>query len=384
MRSRNDVHGHELTDTTCRRSASIGRRFYSADIATHQHRYIPGADVLLPDENDVGRFDHRIGCFDGTDQTTRLNHPERFRGHARECIIPFVMPTRFGALFALMVLGSAAAGCAKKTEQAAPVATPTVTVNRSDVAVGSPVDITYRFAVAPDAPPFTRDHIVFVHFLDVDREQMWDDDHFPPTPTRQWKPGTTIEYTRTMFVPKFPHVGTVNVEVGLYARESGERLPLAGEDTGLRAYRVASFNMSLQSDKVFVVFRDGWHQTEVEDGGHLEWQWSKKIGTIAFRNPKTDVMMLLEVDQPVKPFDQPQQVEVRVGDAVVDRFSLPSGERQLRRIPLSAAQLGTAENVEVSIVPDRTFVPAAVPSLRSTDARELGIRVFRAYVQGTS
>jgi hypothetical protein len=292
------------------------------------------------------------------------------------------MPKSFAAVFALIVMGCAVA-CSKKTEEASPVATPTVTLSRSDVAVGSPVDVTYRFVVASDAPPFADDYIVFVHFLDADREQMWDDDHSPPTPTRQWKPGTTIEYTRTMFAPKFPYTGPANVEVGLYSRESGERLPLAGQDTGLKAYRVASFNMSVQSDKVFVVFRDGWHQTEVDDGGHLEWQWSKKQGTIAFRNPKADVMLLLEVDQPVKALDPPQQVEVRTGGAVVDSFSLPPGDRQLRRIALSAAQLGTAENVEVLVVPDRTFVPAAVPSLRSTDSRELGIRVFRAYVQET-
>ena len=45
---------------------------------------------------------------------------------------------------------------------------------------------------------------MFVHFLDADRELMWTDDHEPPTPVRQWKPGATIEYTRTMFIPKFP------------------------------------------------------------------------------------------------------------------------------------------------------------------------------------
>jgi hypothetical protein len=279
-----------------------------------------------------------------------------------------------------MMAGSAATGCAKP-EEAAPVATASVTLSRSDAAVGSPVDMTYRFVVAPDAPPFTEDYLVFVHFLDVDREQMWNDDHVPATPTRQWKPGSTIEYTRTMFVPKFPYVGTTNVEVGLYSRQSGERLPLAGEDTGMRAYRVASFTMSLKSDNVFVIFKDGWHAMEVADDGSQEWQWSKKQGTISFKNPKRDVVLLLDLDQPVKAFDQPQQVDVRVGEAVVDSFTLLSGDRQLRRVQLTAAQLGAGENVEMSVSPDRTFVPAAVQSLRSTDSRELGVRVFRAYVE---
>lgn len=282
-----------------------------------------------------------------------------------------------------MLIGGVAAACARNVEEARPVATPAVTLSRSDVAVGTPVDVTYRFAVAPDAPAFTEDHLVFVHFLDADRERMWDDDHEPPTPTREWKPGATIEYTRTMFVPKFPYIGPTDIEVGLYSRSTGERLPLAGTDSGMRAYRVASFNMSLETDNLFVVFGDGWHQREVDDSGGREWQWLKQKGTISFRNPKTDVVLFLDVDQPVKAFDDPQRVEVRLGEAVVDTFSLPAGARELRRVEIPAGQLGSGDDVQVAISVDRTFVPASVPALSSGDSRELGVRVFRVYVQET-
>jgi hypothetical protein len=33
---------------------------------------------------------------------------------------------------------------------------------------------------------------------------------------------------------------------------------------------------------------------------------------------------------------------------------------------------------------DKTFIPSSVPELRSTDPRELGVRVFRAFVQPSS
>jgi hypothetical protein len=36
---------------------------------------------------------------------------------------------------------------------------------------------------------------------------------------------------------------------------------------------------------------------------------------------------------------------------------------------------------EMTVTVDKTFVPASVPALASTDSRELGIRVFRAFVQ---
>jgi hypothetical protein len=291
------------------------------------------------------------------------------------------MPKHWSRLLPLMLIGGVAAACARNVEEARPVATPAVTLSRSDVAVGTPVDVTYRFAVAPDAPAFTEDYLVFVHFLDADRERMWDDDHQPATPTRQWKPGSTIEYTRTMFVPKFPYVGPTDIELGLYSPSTGERLPLAGTDSGMRAYRVASFNMSLETDNLFVVFGDGWHQTELADNGGREWQWLKQTGTVSFRNPKTDVVLFLDVDQPVEAFDDPQRIEVRLGEGVIDMFSLAAGARELRRVQIPAAQLGTGENVQVSISVDRTFVPASVPALRSADARELGVRVFRVYVQ---
>jgi len=272
-------------------------------------------------------------------------------------------------------------------DAAPPVATPSLVLDGGGGAIGSPLEMTYRFAVAPDAPAFAEDYLVFVHFIDDNGELMWTDDHPPPTPTRQWKPGSTVEYRRTMFIPKFPYVGATRVEIGLFSPATNERLPLSGETLGQRAYRVATFNMRLQTDTLFVVFRDGWHETEAGgDGTGREWQWSRKEAALAFRNPGRDVRFYLEADQPAAAaFDAPQRVELRIGDAVVDAFSIPpSGQIGVRRLDIPASRLGTTETVEMTISVDKTFVPAEVPALRSTDSRELGVRVFRAFVQPAS
>ena len=50
-------------------------------------------------------------------------------------------------------------------------------------------------------------------------------------------------------------------------------------------------------------------------------------------------------------------------------------------VNISAAQFGADETAELVIAVDKTFVPASIPQLQSKDVRELGIRVFRAYVQ---
>ncbi|MSO82674.1 MAG: hypothetical protein EXQ53_05210 [Acidobacteria bacterium] len=285
-------------------------------------------------------------------------------------------------LLCVFAFAAVAAGCSRADDNASIVATPSLILNSPTAAIGGPIEMVFRFAVAADAPVLTEDYWAFVHYLDTDGELMWTDDHQPPTPTRQWKPGSTVEYPRTMFIPKFPYVGQTRVEIGLFSPATGERLRLAGDTAGQRAYQVATFEMRLQSDSLFVVFRDGWHETEVgNDPSGLEWQWSKKEATLSFRNPKRDVQVYLQLDQPVAISPEPQRVEVRAGPAVVDSFSLAAGRPELRRIPVTADQLGTGDAVEVTVSVDRTFVPASIPAARSNDPRELGVRVFRAFVQ---
>lgn len=291
------------------------------------------------------------------------------------------MAKRF-VVFALGLLAACGAGCSEPTDEATPVATPQVTMSRTAAAIGRPLDMQWSFSVAADAPPFVEDFYVFVHFIGDTGELMWTDDHRPPTPTSQWKPGATIAYTRTVFVPKFPYTGNVSVHAGLYSPSSNTRVPLAGDGTGGRAYRVAGFQMTPEADTVFVVYTDGWHQAEVAgDSGGVEWQWSKKRGTVAFHNPKRDVTVMIQADLPVPALTDPVQVDVSLGATVVDSFGLAPGGELVRRVSLSAAQLGDGETVELALTADRTFVPSTIPALRSRDSRELGIRVFRVYIE---
>jgi hypothetical protein len=75
-------------------------------------------------------------------------------------------------------------------------------------------------------------------------------------------------------------------------------------------------------------------------------------------------------------------VQVRLGAQVVDEFQLePDAHRLLRKVPLTAAQLGSQDMVELTLEVDKTFVPALVPALTSKDPRELGIRVFHTYIE---
>ncbi len=241
--------------------------------------------------------------------------------------------------------------------------------------------MTYRFQVAKDAPPFTENYRVFVHFLDSDKELMWTDDHEPPTPTTQWKPGQLVEYTKTMFVPVYPYMGATTVQMGLYSPASGARLPLAGDNDGQRAYTVGTMELLPQTDSVFVMFKDGWHAAETPpDNAAVEWQWTKKQATLSVRNPKKDVTLYLHMDSPGV-FGEPQQVTVSLGTQVIDSFTIRPKQELIRKPTVTAAQMGDADVVEFTISVDKTYIPAVVTKGANADPRELGVRVFHAYVQ---
>ena len=53
----------------------------------------------------------------------------------------------------------------------------------------------------------------------------------------------------------------------------------------------------------------------------------------------------------------------------------------LFRSQLSSAQLGSADMVDITLEVDKTWVPALVPEANSRNPRELGIRVFHAFVE---
>ena len=130
------------------------------------------------------------------------------------------------------------------------------------------------------------------------------------------------------------------------------------------------------------MFKDGWHPPEVaEHNEAVEWQWTKKDATLAFKNPKKDSLFYLNADNPGSVFQQTQQVTISLGGQTLDQFSITPKQQVLRKIPMSAAQLGPNDMVEVRISVDKTFVPALTPAANSKDPRELGIRVFHAFVQ---
>lgn len=266
-------------------------------------------------------------------------------------------------------------GCRKGEPDMPPVATPNVSFSKERVAIGSPVKVTYRFQVATNAK-FDGDYWVFVHVLNPQGELLWNDDHLPSKPTSQWKPGETIEYTRTIFVPNYPHVGEAQVRIGLYSQADGRRLVLAATEASRREYVVAKLDLLPQSENVFLIYKDGWHAAEIASENPMsEWQWTQKRASFSFRNPRKDANFYLEYDARTDLFTPPQQVTIRIGDTALTSFSADVKEKTLVIYPISAAQFGQGEMVEMAIEVDKSFKPGG------SDPRELGIRVYHTFIE---
>lgn len=292
------------------------------------------------------------------------------------------MPKISKAALAAVLATSSLIGCGggNTAVETRPI-TPSVEFNKPRAPIGSPVEITYRFEVAPESTPITKDYRVFVHFVDSHDALLFTGDHDPPEPTSSWKAGSTIEYKRTLFIPLYPYLGSTTVSVGLHIPETGERLGLAGPGDGNNAYPVAQLELLDQKENIFLVYKEGWHQLEsAPDNPSIEWQWTKKEAVCSFRNPKRDVLLYIEADTNVNAFkDEPLEVTLMAGENEVGRFTVENKDTFLEKISIPASALGDDDWVDLRIVNSKAFVPEEEGL--GGDQRELGLRVYHLYVE---
>jgi len=288
------------------------------------------------------------------------------------------------APWATLFLGLAAAvglsACGSNEPAESRPITPSIEFSKQRAPIGSPIEIQYRFEIGADSEPIEKDYKVFVHFLDSHDALLFTDDHEPVEPTSSWKAGSTVEYERTLFIPLYPYLGTATVELGLYLpEEGGQRLGLAGTDTGRLAYQVGQIELLDQKENIFLVYKEGWHQLEsAPENPNMEWQWTKKEAVCSFRNPKKESVLYLEADTNVEAFDEPLSVSIMVGDNEIATFDVESKEPFLKKITIPANALGDEDWVDLRLVNSQSFVPADIS--KGDDTRELGLRVYHLYV----
>jgi len=259
---------------------------------------------------------------------------------------------------------------------------PSIKVNRTKAPLGSALEITYTWTVEPGAKKLDQNYWALVHFLDNHEVMLFSDDHPPVPPPSTWEPGKTYSYTRTRFVPVYPYVGDVEVRVGLYPYPGrGERPALKGDDRGFREYKVATLELLPQTENIFLVYKEGWHNPETHpENPSVERTWSKKDALVSFKNPKKDVIVYLEADTCVKCFPQTPELKVTVGNNVGMKLPFETPQVYLKKLRVKAADLGNDEWTDVHFAMNQSFVPKNLNPPLNNDDRELGFNMYHLYV----
>ena len=241
----------------------------------------------------------------------------------------------------LAVALPASPAAARRRTPAPPVATPTVTLSHDKAPLGSPLD-SPTSSSSPTTRTSTEDYRVMVHVVDADEELMWTDDHNPPMPTTQWKPGQTVEYTRTIFVPVYPvrRRGddsdrpvldqTIRSAWRWRARTSGSAPTRSRSSSCCRRPRTCS-----RSSRTA-----GIRPKSPTHNAAVEWQWTKKEATLAFKNPKKDACSISTSTTRSRVCNEPQQVQVTLGGQAVDEFTLEPEERGAAKDPAAGGAAG--------------------------------------------
>jgi hypothetical protein len=288
-------------------------------------------------------------------------------------------PWRTAAVFGLVALAALPA-CRRRKPAEVNDIVPKIEVNRARAPLGSAIEVTYTWQLEPTAKKLAQDHRAFVHFLDSHRVMLFEDDHVPVPPVGQWEPGKTYSYTRTKFIPIYPYVGDVEVRVGLEPVARGERVALKAEDAGLREYKVAKMELLPQTENIFPVYKEGWHNPESSaQNPSLERTWTKKDALMSFKNPKKDVIVYLEADTNSKAFPQPPVLTVAVGNKAGLVVPIENSDVFLKKIRVKAEDLGQAEWVDLRLSMNQFFIPKE-KGVNATDDRELGLMVYHLYV----
>jgi hypothetical protein len=281
---------------------------------------------------------------------------------------------------AVVTVGVAAAGCGRRQTAEVNDIVPKFAVNRAQAPLGSAVEITYTWQLEPTAKKLPQDHRAFVHFVDSHGVMLFEDDHTPVPPVTQWEPGKTYSYSRTKFIPVYPYVGDVDVRIGLAPTGKGDRVMLKGEDAGLREFKVAKLELLPQTENIFLVYKEGWHNPESSpQNPSIERTWTKKDALVSFKNPKKDVVVYLEADTNAKAFDAPPVLTLAVNNKTGIAIPIPNSEVFMRKVRVKAADLGTDEWVDLRLSMNQSFVPK-LKGVNTHDDRELGVMVYHLYV----
>lgn len=181
---------------------------------------------------------------------------------------------------------------------------------------------------------------------------------FDGQPVDRWSVGPG-EFLRRVAIPAGRLAGSGYARLTVAATPSAADVPLTVQQFDLQSLGTAVW-----------AFGEGWHQAEIDQRSRRPFRWSGARAELLILQAVRDVDLVLEVDSPLKYFDEPPIVTISAGDEVLARTRVDGPFTW--RLRVSVAALARSSGI-VAITTDRVFRPA---DAGSADRRELALRFF--------
>jgi hypothetical protein len=181
---------------------------------------------------------------------------------------------------------------------------------------------------------------------------------FDDQPVERWSVGPG-QFLRRVAIPAGRLAGSGYARLTVAARPTAADVPLT----------VQQFDLQSSGTAVWA-FGEGWHQAEIDQRSRRPFRWSRARAELLILQAARDVDLVLEVDSPLKYFDEPPIVTISAGEEVLARTRVDGPFTWRLRVPVAAL---TRSSGIVAITTDRAFRPADAGSV---DRRELALRFF--------
>lgn len=177
-------------------------------------------------------------------------------------------------------------------------------------------------------------------------------------PLDRWSTGPG-GFLRRIAIPEGGLAGAGYARLTVAARPATPDSPVAVEQFDLQSPGTAVW-----------AFGDGWHEAEFDARGRRAFRWSGARAELLLLQAARDIDLILEVDSPLKYFDEPPIVTISAGEEVLARTRVDGPFTWRLRVPVAA--LARSSGIVV-ITTDRVFRPA---DAGLADRRQLGLRFF--------
>jgi len=142
--------------------------------------------------------------------------------------------------------------------------------------------------------------------------------------------------------------------------------------SGPAAVPAAIEQFDLQSPGVTMwAYGDGFHEPELDNARAVSWRWMSERAVIDVPQTAGDVTLVLTGESPLRYFDTPSVLDVRVGESSLGRVEL-RGDFTVR-VGVRAARLAAAGG-RILLATTQTWSPAERG--QSGDRRRLGLRLY--------